>query len=478
MKKLNIFKECPVTKKKLLIRSEWQYDDSVHFFQFAKLLDNIIICFSSGKATKSGAEKYAELMRFFIRDLPENKRLILIEDYSTFKGASAIAARNYTKFYQQPEISEKMETIIYFSMSALTKAIVRTGHALYKIKFPFFMEKDYFHAIKKALQIGKIKITNFNEINQPDSQSCEPQSEIEKDVNKILKFITKINWSKKDELKIDIDENSPIYPIANTLEIIKADIIDLFEEREKKEQELLLVNELLKEKEKKTKKLISIISHEVRNPLGALIGTLNLLNLDDLSEYDRKECVQISIEATKSMKKILDGILDIEKIDSDEFSIVEKEFDIEKIIDKAKRLFTVKAMENNSKIIVKKENLPKILIGDELRIEQILYNLLGNAIKFTHYGEIFILASFDYDKKILEISVKDSGIGIPKEKQSEIFKAFKQIKTKEVKNVDGVGLGLAISKKLALLMDGDILLKSEAGKGSEFTLILPLKYLK
>ncbi len=477
MKNLELFKVCPVTKIQLVFNDEWKYCGPIHFFQFAQLFDNLFICFSSGKATKEGAEKYAMIMENFIDNLPKNKRLLLIEDYSSFKGTSPVAARIYTKFYQQPHISEKMEGIVYFSMSALTKAIVRTGHALYGIKFPFFMEKNYESAIKKALDITKRG--DFNLLSDEKSVEdikFEPKSEIEKDVDKLLNFILKINWHKKDNLKLDINENSPLFPIANTLEVIKTDIVDLFVEKEKKEQELILLNELLKEKEKKTKKLISIISHEVRNPLGALIGTLNLLNLDDLSENDRKECVQISIEATKSMKKILDGILDIEKIDSQEFSIVEKEFDVTKIIDKAKRLFTVKAMENNSKIIVKTKDLPKILVGDELRIEQIVYNLLGNAIKFTHNGEIFIFASFDNQKNVLKISVKDSGIGIPKEKQAEIFQAFKQIKTKETQNIEGVGLGLAISKKLALLMNGDIVLKSEEGKGSEFTLILPVKF--
>ena len=217
---------------------------------------------------------------------------------------------------------------------------------------------------------------------------------------------------------------------------------------------------------------LATMSHEIRTPMNGVIGMTSLLRRTPLTK-EQSEYVETIHTSSDNLLTIINDILDFSKIENGKLQVEKQPFDLFKIVQEVFSLFSNMAAKKDLQLILKKdENLYPYLIGDSNRLKQILVNLVGNAIKFTDSGTITLsirIKKEASDHLILLFSVTDTGIGIPKEKFSLLFKSFSQLDSTSARQFDGTGLGLAISKQLVNLMHGDIWVESEVNKGSSFS---------
>jgi len=215
------------------------------------------------------------------------------------------------------------------------------------------------------------------------------------------------------------------------------------------------------------------MSHEIRTPMNAILGFSSLLD-KPVPEEQKNTYIQIIQDKGKLLLQLINDIIDLSKIEAKQLQIAKSEFNINKLLNDSYITFANKILNLNKPIDLK-ISFPKdylILFSDELRIQQIINNLLDNAVKNTTEGNIEI--GYILEKNHIKIQVKDTGSGIPKDKQNTIFNRFEQLNEFGEKLKKGTGLGLAISKNLAELMDGSLTVESEVGVGSTFTLTLPI----
>lgn len=217
---------------------------------------------------------------------------------------------------------------------------------------------------------------------------------------------------------------------------------------------------------------LSNMSHEIRTPLNAIVGFSNLLLEDKTVPDSAKDEVRDIVMASDNLLEIVNGILDISKIEANKLEIVNTEYSFKKMCDElvalSKGRLGDKPIEFKTKI---DPSIPKVLYGDVTRIKQICVNILTNAIKYTKEGWIEFVISGVIKNNVcrLIISVEDTGIGIKKENIDKLFNKFERLDLEENITIEGTGLGLAITKKLVELMNGKIVVQSVFGKGSKFT---------
>lgn len=249
------------------------------------------------------------------------------------------------------------------------------------------------------------------------------------------------------------------------------------DERINTEKKLIASEERALEASRLKSEFLANMSHEIRTPLNAILGFTNLLalNVDDpkLNHY-----VESIKAGGKNLLTLINDILDLSKIEAGKLDLHPAPLDLRAFIEEIKNIFTSKIQEKLISFeLVISDEVPPVLILDEVRTRQILFNLIGNAVKFTDNGTITLKVEnrfklSDRSKIDLLLSVEDTGIGIPHEFQNEIFDSFKQHTHGTDRNYGGTGLGLSITKRLVEMMGGTISVESEPGKGSKFSVII------
>ncbi|HWB93563.1 MAG TPA: response regulator [Puia sp.] len=221
------------------------------------------------------------------------------------------------------------------------------------------------------------------------------------------------------------------------------------------------------------------MSHELRTPMNAIIGFTDLVLTTEMQKTQRDYLKNVR-KGAYNLLNIINDILDFSKIEAGKLALEEAPFSLLQLLEDTVDMMSIKAEEKRLELICDIDRgLPSSFIGDEVRIRQILINLLGNAIKFTGKGEITVLvrckeAAGRGGRKHLDIAISDTGIGISADKLDMIFESFTQADSSTTRKYGGTGLGLSISKRLATMMGGDLLAESVLGKGSTFTLQLQL----
>ncbi|WP_296512028.1 ATP-binding protein [Phenylobacterium sp.] len=236
-------------------------------------------------------------------------------------------------------------------------------------------------------------------------------------------------------------------------------------------------NETLERALKAKSEFLATTSHEIRTPLNGILGVTQVLLADDRVSPEIRDRVKLMHGAGETMRALVNDILDAAKIESGTLTIAKGDTDLGGLLDDAIHLWTDRAEEKGLILQIDRAQAPTRIVEDGPRLRQIVFNLLSNAIKFSETGSVSLTAAaepFGAGERLV-IRVADTGIGIPADRVQDIFESFRQVDGGVTRRFGGTGLGLSISRDLAEAMGGTLGVESELGRGSVFTLVLPLE---
>ncbi|WP_310828822.1 ATP-binding protein [Paenibacillus pedocola] len=271
--------------------------------------------------------------------------------------------------------------------------------------------------------------------------------------------------------------STTVFPLINDKQrlvyIVAEDVTAIV----KFQQELIIAKEAAESADRMKSEFLAIMSHEIRTPLNGIIG-INQLLAEDIENPDQQEMLRLQYRSSQALLNVISDVLDISRLESDGMQLRSETFQLPVLLEECIDLFEATAREKNLQLHLQvSQDIPEYLVGDSLRIRQIMVNLIGNAVKFTPFGDIHVTVESSGGQENgqgLTFRIKDTGIGIPPEKLELLFQPFTQLDASHSRQYQGTGLGLAICKKLIELMNGRIWAESEVDKGTEFILNIRL----
>ncbi len=314
---------------------------------------------------------------------------------------------------------------------------------------------DYKKKSKKEL------IQLIKDIKYQNEKILKTQTE---EIDKLYYKLGRLSWDEDfnfNDISYDT-RNSAFSDLNNAILLIQEDIKDLMNRKDR-------ITLKAQESDRLKSAFLANMSHEIRTPLNSILGFSDLLKENSNNPQLIQQYSNIIISSGKNLLNLINDIIDISKIESNQLDIVKEPFVINQLIENTFQAFKNNKALNEKSINLELQNLIDYNLtinSDELRIQQIINNLLNNAIKFTDNGSIKIISTFQ--DHFLSIIIEDTGIGIDEDKQSIIFDRFRQEDINTTHFYGGSGLGLSISRSLAQMLGGDIFLKSKKGKGSQF----------
>lgn len=339
---------------------------------------------------------------------------------------------------------------------------------------------DFLNSISNNIGIAihvaqnRKKLQEFLEETQAQAEELQAQHSELEGLNAELEAQTQKIQASEEELRVQQEEllqsNQELEERTSLLEeknlLIQERNIDIQQKAEQLEQSTRYKSEFL-----------ANMSHELRTPLNSILLLSKLMADNEELDKEYTEYASVIQSSGQGLLSLIDEILDLSKIEAGKMSLEVADITVEEVITDMQSLFNPIAKDKGLELkVVSTKDVPASMSTDKMRLEQILKNLLSNAFKFTTEGQVSLLLSADQKHKTLTFKVKDTGIGIAKDKMHMVFEAFQQADGSTRRKFGGTGLGLSISRELAKLLGGNISLESEEHVGSEFALTIPINF--
>jgi len=507
--------------KKFKIRNSAFKESELRYQQLVETAQDIIyntntggyILFANPRAEEFFGRTETEIVgRHFTEFIPQKNQQEVVEFYENFRDES-----DYNSYFELPIITKtggirwigqnvhKVKTREKVEFTAIARDItdrVTSDNNLAKAKDALVKSEKKYRSMIENMDLGILEVDKYGIITDANDQFCilvgyskdELYGKNADDLLVVEEYQSKMGEQHKQredgiastyEIKIRRKDAEEIWVVISGApyynengDLAGATSIHYgISDQKKLEGQLKEAISIAHQAQQAEQMFSANMSHEIRTPLNAIIGMSHLLSETKLTG-EQHDLVKIILHSSNLLQSLINDILDISKIDSGSVVVRSEDFDLIELLQNIKNTFSVKAREKNIKVLLEVDGeLANYVHGDALLLNQVLMNLVGNAEKFTHTGEVWLKVKLrlSHGKIAAEFTVEDTGIGMTSDEMEHIFDKFQQASSATNKKYGGTGLGLTITKKLLHLLNSDIEVKSQKDKGSAFSFNLTIK---